>query len=836
MAEQKKMMSGLLQSAKVRIILFVVGIVAVITVVAVIWHQHNIKAVYQGAADIASAPSGISNTPGAGNPSDNYVKTQNIENAELNQQAKKQMTTSIPTITRPSFMDNSDAFNQSDDVFPTATAAASGPSCPALNTAEQMFRPNPANCTVPNLKLAREAGVTAQELRCQACSCPVLRAAGFTIGDLKDTGYSAENLKSCGFTLKQLMDAGYSASDLKNAGFSAEQLKAAGFTAAQLKDAGFTAQQLAAVGFTPSDLKNAGFSAKELAAAGFSPSDLKNLGFSDDEIKNAGFSAAQLKNAGIATMLPKSNGVCSVDFLRKARENGMSPVELKNRGCDVAAMKAAGFTAAELKAAGFSASDLKKAGYSAQDLHDAGFSAADLKAAGFSPKELHDVGYTADQLKAAGFSAADLKAAGFSAQQLHDAGFSAAALKAAGFSAKELHDAGYSAAQLKAAGFSAGALKAAGFDAAQLKNAGFSAAQLHNAGFTASDLKAAGFTAKQLTKAGFTGGDLLRAGFSPKEAGMVDPTATTAASADDSLPVRSQPKELDVGDSGASIPSIDGSSQAAQIRALQEAQQQMMSQQQKADATQQMQGQMMMMATKVMGNWSNPGVQTVQRAPEDKTMATTAAAAGTALTGPIIKAGTVMFGVLDTSLNSDEANTPVMATIVSGQLKGAKLMGRFTRVDKRLLLNFNLVNVASFPKSFAANIVAIDPNTARTALSGYVNNHYLLRYGSLFASSFLSGLSKGIMQSNTNQSCLGPFCFTSYKNLTPTEYVAVGLGQAGQQYASSMSSNFNVPPTVKIPSGVGVGLLFMADTTLPQPLPEKNYYGSSNTDNSDGGE
>ena len=132
--------------------------------------------------------------------------------------------------------------------------------------------------------------------------------------------------------------------------------------------------------------------------------------------------------------------------------------------------------------------------------------------------------------------------------------------------------------------------------------------------------------------------------------------------------------------------------------------------------------------------------------------------------------------------------------------------------------------------------MGIDPNTAHTAMAGYVNNHYFLRYGSLLAAGFLSGISQGIQNSGATVSCLGPFCSKTYGNLKPLDYVGMGLGQTGQQYANTMSSNFNTPPTVKVPGGVGVGLLFMADAVLPEPLPEKQNVATT-TDSTDlGGE
>lgn len=107
---------------------------------------------------------------------------------------------------------------------------------------------------------------------------------------------------------------------------------------------------------------------------------------------------------------------CSIDELKKAREAGVSVVELKCRGCDARALLAAGYTVGDLKAAGFSAkqlidagipiSDLKAAGFTVQDLKDAGVDAATLLKNGFTPEDLINSG--------ADFSDAELIAAGIS--------------------------------------------------------------------------------------------------------------------------------------------------------------------------------------------------------------------------------------------------------------------------------------------------------------------------------------------------------------------------------------------------------------------------------------
>ncbi len=469
---------------------------------------------------------------------------------------------------------------------------------------------------------------------------------------------------------------------------------------------------------------------------------------------------------------------------------------LKDKGCGAAALKAAGYTAGELRAAGFSASELKAAG----------FSAAELKAAGYTAGELRDAGFNAAELRAAGFSAADLKNAGFSAKELKDAGFSA----------KDLKDAGFSAADLKEAGFTAGQLKEAGYSAAELKDAGFSNDELRKAGSSAEELKDAGVSPDELSVVGYTKGDLLRAGFTPTEAGYAQ-----------SLP-RNRDASLTVNPATAAsamMPKINnGPSPEEQLAAIERYQQNRMSKQQRQDMVMQQQGSMSMQATKLMAGWSNVTQQNGQLALETPATnsgnAFPAGATGqngsSAVGGDIVKAGSIMFAVLDTSINSDEKGTPVMARIVGGPYKGGKLLGQFTLVDKRLMLSFNLLNLPDRNKSIPIRAVAIDPDTARTAMSGdEVNNHYLLRYGTFFASAFLAGVSDALQSSGSTTTATPVGTVTVQKDLSVAQSALVGAGAVGKQFSQVLGQTINTPPTVKLGAGTGMGLLFMNDTNIP---------------------
>lgn len=183
----------------------------------------------------------------------------------------------------------------------------------------------------------------------------------------------------------------------------------------------------------------------------------------------------------------------------------------------------------------------------------------------------------------------------------------------------------------------------------------------------------------------------------------------------------------------------------------------------------------------------------------------------------VIKAGTILFGVLETSINTDEPG-PVLATVVSGRFHGARLLGslKHEKQQTKVTVAFNQMNVPKRVSSFGVSVVAIDPETARTALASSVNHHYLLRYGTLFASAFIAGYGNAIQQqgSTTTVSPLTGATTTSYPPLNNRQIFLSALGQVGTQWASATREYFQTPYTVKVNQGTSIGLLFMADADL----------------------
>jgi intracellular multiplication protein IcmE len=187
----------------------------------------------------------------------------------------------------------------------------------------------------------------------------------------------------------------------------------------------------------------------------------------------------------------------------------------------------------------------------------------------------------------------------------------------------------------------------------------------------------------------------------------------------------------------------------------------------------------------------------------------------------LVKAGTVAYGVLDTAVNSDEPG-PILATITDGPLKGSRLVGSMAPTTppvggfpEKVVLNFALMNVPSKPTSIGIQAVAIDPDTARTALASDVDHHYLIRYGTLFASAFLTGYAKVITSMGTTQTTAanGLSTTTITPQLSTRQQIFAALGQVGQVWAQAVAPYANLPPTVTVDSGSCLGILFLQDVS-----------------------
>ena len=724
--------------------------------------------------------------------------------------------------------------------------------------------------------IRRISGCSVQQLKAAGFSAQDLKDAGFSAADLRKAGFTPEQLKNAGYSARDLLNAGFTPAELSNAGYSDAQIKSGeaelppGITPNDVKESGCDVNQLIKereAGVSAALIRQyAGCSAKALSAAGFTNADLANAGFTPQQISAAdGLSDSAIKAAGCNPDALKKLFAAGVSATRIKELNGCSAQELKDAGYGANALLGAGFSPKQLLAAGFTPNQLESSGVSPADIIAAGrtadcsvaylkkakaagvsastieqtlgCSAKALKEAGYTAAELRDAGFTAAELKDAGFNADQLKAAGFSAKELRDAGFTAAELKNAGFSADQLKDAGFSAGQLKDAGFSAAQLKAAGYSASQLKDAGFNAAQLKDAGYSASQLKEAGYSAADLKKAGFSAQALQEAGFSPDNsssvAGLESPSTSPGVGNDaiTALPgIGGTPIT-----NGSAPTKLAANSQ--QLQSILSKQNEQMAEQKYQQKIQQRTQDMSSNARQLLQGWKQVSTQVYAAGNAEKNGANAGGAApglagaggaqgslpqgGGANTTPpaVIKTGDILFAVIDTAVDSDEPG-PILATIVSGKYKGTKLIGSFNLPSNAnsMVISFNTMSVPGAPKAIPISAYAVDPNTARTALASRTDHHYLMRYGSLFASSFLEGFGNAFQSANTTVTIGGTgganaVTIQNGVGRSSLENAVIGLATVGKTWGQATQQLFSTPVTVEVYSGTSIGVLFTQDVT-----------------------
>lgn len=177
----------------------------------------------------------------------------------------------------------------------------------------------------------------------------------------------------------------------------------------------------------------------------------------------------------------------------------------------------------------------------------------------------------------------------------------------------------------------------------------------------------------------------------------------------------------------------------------------------------------------------------------------------------LVRAGTIIPGVLISALNSDTPG-PVLAQIVSGKLKGARLMGEMKASDSGIVIQFTKLSILGQSKTFEINAYAIDANTTSTSLASDVNNHYFLRYGLGLAAAFVSGYGEAVSNQGTTTTvgAMGNVVQTQGQ-LDNAQITKSAFGKVGQKLGSEIEKDSNKAPTVTVNAGSPLGILVMSD-------------------------
>lgn len=178
----------------------------------------------------------------------------------------------------------------------------------------------------------------------------------------------------------------------------------------------------------------------------------------------------------------------------------------------------------------------------------------------------------------------------------------------------------------------------------------------------------------------------------------------------------------------------------------------------------------------------------------------------------LVKAGDILSAVLLTGVNSKEPS-PVIAQVVSGRFKGARLIGGISVVGKKVVLTFTTISLPGESSSKPIQAVAIDLDTSRTALASDVDNHYFLRYGLLAAASLVKGWATAVSNNNqvTRVSDSGTITINT-GDKSSKQINREALGELGGDIASEIRNSRNeLKPTIYVDKDIAIGILFLQD-------------------------
>jgi len=194
---------------------------------------------------------------------------------------------------------------------------------------------------------------------------------------------------------------------------------------------------------------------------------------------------------------------------------------------------------------------------------------------------------------------------------------------------------------------------------------------------------------------------------------------------------------------------------------------------------------------------------------------------------PDFQAGSLFYAILKTGIKSTEPS-PIFADIISsedqGGLAGSRFIGTVTFAGEAAVLQFTLATkVPGQSRSVPVNAVALNLETARTAMADNVDHQWLQRFPMLFASAFLGGYADAISRQNTTQTVTSTGnVVVAQGPLSTADINRMALARVGQAGGTTISDQAGKLGTIiSVDADKMIGIILLSDLTLPTP-PSQN--------------
>lgn len=181
----------------------------------------------------------------------------------------------------------------------------------------------------------------------------------------------------------------------------------------------------------------------------------------------------------------------------------------------------------------------------------------------------------------------------------------------------------------------------------------------------------------------------------------------------------------------------------------------------------------------------------------------------------ILRPGDILYGETLVTIDSDNS-TPALVEIVSGDLRGSRLVGGFTADRRSETLVVNFTNI-TLPDGRTTDIeaFAVDARSAQIAVSSDVERRFISRYAPILASTFISAYADALSQPDQTVIGVGDAREVITSSRTARQSLFAGLGAATGVIAQDVAQGTPVGPRIILRSGYPVAILVVEPVSIP---------------------
>lgn len=184
----------------------------------------------------------------------------------------------------------------------------------------------------------------------------------------------------------------------------------------------------------------------------------------------------------------------------------------------------------------------------------------------------------------------------------------------------------------------------------------------------------------------------------------------------------------------------------------------------------------------------------------------------------IVPAGKIVYGQTLLEIDSDIPSV-VLVQMVSGPLKGWKLLGSFQLLDDIGLMTINFDRaVNDNGDTYDVDAILLDPETTLAATRTYINRRYLRRVVYPAAAAFIESFAEAVAETDDDVVVVeGGTAIQDSEPPDTEEATAEGIRAAAQRVTEIIDDQAEIPIKVKIAAGTPIGIFFTQNVEEEDP-------------------